>query len=303
MLKKLRNILHPSSNEAGGEDKAIAPEQLRLFAGHFRIGQKILYFPEYHQKSVLNTIIVAYRVNGEYLYSNDALRFTPDSALQGFRISSNKALPLDEVLNFQVLLPDTSELERKLDYFTRAELGPAGHLRQGNTITLVCDSAERCVPTIDAIVQRKQVMTEGPFEGSSTILVTPDFASLKINDKRRQQRVHTAIWADMFYAPGSPPFPCMLKDFSESSLRLGTGEANGCMPELEAGKVATVEFDFGSIATTYRIRGRVIRRDATNCVLQMEQIYKDGEFDRIKLIDTVEIKTRLLNLDYDPKSL
>lgn len=301
MLKRLRNIFQPEHHAVGSDDATLDADRLRTFATHFRIGQKILYFPEYHQKSVLNTIIMAYRVNGTYVYANEALRFRADNSLQGFRMTARDMLAIEEVSSFQLLLPDTSELERKLDYFTRAELGPAGHLRQGNTITLVCDSAERCVPMIDTVIQRRQTMEEGPFEGSSTILVTPDLGSLKLNDKRRHQRVQTAMWADLFYASGSPPIPCLLKDFSETSLRLGSGDMNPQIPELEAGRSVVVEFDFGSVESTYRIRGKVARVDASGCVMRMEQIFKDGEFDRIKLMDTVEIKTRLLNQNHDPE--
>jgi len=301
MLKRLRNLLRPSDEVPDEANRKLDEGEIRSFFTHFRIGQKILYFPEYHRKSVLNTILLAFRVNDAYIYSNDALRFRADGSLQGFRVSPREVLSVEELRRFQILLPDTSELERKLDYFTRAELGPAGHLRQGNIITLVNDSTERCVPTIDAVIQRKQVMDDGPFEGSATILVTPDFTSLKLNDKRRHQRINADIWADLFYAPASPPFPCLLKDFSETSLRLGTSETSGSMPQLEPGKLAAVEFDFGGVETTYRLRGRVIRWDSTTCVLQIEQILKDGEFDRIKLMDAVEIKTRLLNLNYETK--
>lgn len=300
MLKKLWNTLLSPTSETEERRPALGREALRLFVRHFRIGRKILYFPESHHRSALHTIVMAYRVNDHYVYSNDALLVDEEGAPAGFRISAGETLGLEEVRRFQVLLPDTSEMEQKLDYLTRAELGPAGHLRQGNMITLVCDSAERCVPFVEAVVQRKQVMQDGPYDKSPTILVTPDLASLKVRDKRSRQRVATAIWADLYHAAGAPPFPCVLKDFSENSLRLQTGETPASMPRLDVGKLATVEFDFGSVDATYRLRGRIIRCDDTTCVLQLEQIDRDGDFERIRMIDVVEIKTRLLNPDSDP---
>ena len=38
-------------------------------------------------------------------------------------------------------------------------------------------------------------MDEGPYAGSATILLAPDFATLKVVDKRRHQRVAAALWA------------------------------------------------------------------------------------------------------------
>lgn len=295
MLKNLWNTLTSSAEESAEKTAPVDANKLQLFASHFRIGRKILYYPEAHVKSVLRTIVMAYRVNDHYLYGNDALRSDRDGALRSFRLVANQEIPLEQVRRFQVLLPDTSEMETKLDYMTRAELGPAGHLRQGNTITLICESADRCVPSVEVVVQRKQVMQDGPFANNATILVTPHLHSLRISDKRRTQRVSTAIWADLYHAAGSPPFPCMLKDFSESSLRLEATEAAAAIPRLETGRMATVEFDFGSADSTYRLRGKIIRHDDSSCVLGVEQIYHDGDFDRIKMIDVVEIKTRLLN--------
>ena len=269
--------------------------RLKQFATYFPIGRKLLYYPEYHQKAVLHTLVIGYRINERLIYANDAVLADGHGHPTGFRLEGGEVLPVERLATFEILVPDTSEMERRLDYVTRAALGPAGQFRKGNTITLVAENVERCLPSIDTTVERRQVMDEGPYAGSATILLTPDFATLKVVDKRRHQRVAAALWADLYHAKDTPPFRCVLRDFSENSLRLGVSAEGQRMPALKADGLATVEFDFGGIETTYRIRGKVMRGEDDYCIVRVEQMYRDGDFERIRMMDAIEIKTRLLN--------
>jgi hypothetical protein len=296
MLKTLWNNLQGSAKPEPDVAPIVDRDTLKLFATHFPIGRKILYYPEYHQKSVLPTFIIGYLADDHFLYANGAVLHDAQAMPIALRLPTGKALPLERLKTFQLLLPDTSDMERRLDYFTRAELGPAGQFRHGNTITLVCDTADRCIPTIDTTVQRRQVMSEGPYQGSSTVLVTPEFGSLKIVDKRRHRRVQTVVSADLHFAKEMAPRACVLRDFSDHSLRLGNTSSTHPLPLLDTGAHVLVEFDFGSLETTYRLRGQVIRCDNASCVVKTERIYKGGGFEKIRMMDIVEIKTQLLNL-------
>lgn len=70
-------------------------------------------------------------------------------------------------------------------------------------------------------------------------LLAPDFDSLGLADKRRKQRVGTAVRADLYPTPDAQALPR---------------------------------------------------------VIEIEHLYKSGEFEKIKMMDIVEIKTELLNL-------
>ncbi|MBK6677140.1 MAG: hypothetical protein IPG52_10035 [Rhodocyclaceae bacterium] len=297
MLDKLwkGRALAKAANKKQARTLTFESGKLKQLAAYFPIGRKLLYYPEYHQKAVLHTLVIGYRVNERLIYANDAVLLDGQGHPTGFRLDGGEVLPVDKLASFEMLVPDTSEMERKLDYVTRASLGPAGQFRKGNTITLVAENVERCLPSIDTTVERRQVMDEGPYAGSATILLAPDFATLKVVDKRRHQRVAAALWADLYFAKDTPPFRCVLRDFSENSLRLGIGAEGQRMPALKLDGRVIVEFDFGSIETTYRIRGKVMRGEDDFCVVCVEQLYRDGDFERIRMMDAIEIKTRLLN--------
>ena len=296
MLKTLWKSLSSSkANEAGGAI-AFDRNKLKMLAEYFPIGKKVRYFPEYQREIVFDTIIIGYRVNNHFIYSRDEVLLDREGFPTGFQIDEKQVLPLEKMERFQLLVPDTTDLEMTLDYITRAELGRAGQFRQGNAITLVIENDERGMPMVDTRVDRRQIMTAGPYADSSTVLVTPDFDSLVIADKRRRQRVETAIRADLYPAAATLPFACLLVDFSERTLRLTVIDAGQTMPPMASKEAVVVEFDLGEPTTTCRLQGKVFRHAADFCVIQIEHLYKSGGFEKIKMMDIAEIKTGLLNL-------
>lgn len=297
MLKRLfSSLLNEDDKTAEPMGSSFDRAQLQMLVSHFPIGYKPRYYPEFQRNIVFQTILIGYRVNDHYLYARDALLKDGQGQLTGFRISPDQVLPLPKLKKFQILLPDTSEMERKLDYGTRAELGRAGQFTQGNTITLVGQSAASGVPTVDNLVDRRQILIEGPYAKCSTILLTPDFATLAITDERRKQRIDGGIPARLYFHDDAPCVECILGDFSEQSLRVNVATPGQIMPPLTPASSAIVDFDFGDIGSTYRVRGKVFRRTDKFCVVNLHQILRDGEFERIRMMDVMEIKTGLLNL-------
>ena len=300
MFKTLWNSL---SSQKSGESVA-APafdrNKLKMLAEYFPIGTKLRYYPEYQREIVFDTIIIAYRVNDHFIYSRDAIVFDGEGFPTGFRIAGKKVLPVAALEKFQILLPDTTSAEKTLSYVTRAELGRGGQFRVGNAVTLFVETDDRGIPTVDTMVDRRQIMNTGPFADSATILVTPEVDSLILADKRRKQRVEAAILADLYLAVEGAPFQCVLGDFSERSLRLRVGDVRWPMPPMAPEHTVVVEFVLGDAGTICRLRGRVFRRTDDFCVIDIDQVYKFGEFEKIQTMDVMEITTTLLNMRPGP---
>jgi hypothetical protein len=296
MFKTLWNSLSSQKSAESGEEPAFDRDKLKMLADFFPIGMKLRYYPEYQREIIFDTIIIAYRVNGQFIYSRDAIVLDGEGFPTGFRIPGNKMLPVAALQQFQLLLPDTTAAEKTLSYATRAELGRGGQFRIGNAVTLFVETDDRGIPTMDTMVDRRQVMNTGPFADSSTILVTPEFDSLMVADKRRKQRVEASIGADLYLAVGGAPYSCLLGDFSEHSLRLRTGDFGLPMPAMETGAMVIVEFVLGDAGTICRLRGNVFRRTDQFCVIDIEQVYKFGDFEKIQAMDVMEITTTLLNM-------
>jgi hypothetical protein len=294
MFDSLRKLFKPAPAKPAESKVAFDAEKLRMLVEHFPIGRKLRYYPEYQHDIVFHTIVIAYRVNDQFIYARDAVMLRANGLPAGFILPDKTLLPLSKLRKFQMLLPDTTNMEGKLASFTRATLPPAGQFRSGNTVTLVAETQERGIPSLDTRVDRRQVLNDGPYADSPCVLVTPELDTLQVVDQRRKQRVQSEVRASLLFHAGAPAYRCLLADFSETTLRLAA-EPGQVMPPLVAENHVIVEFDFGDVASSYRLRGKVFRREDSYCVVRFEDLYKDGEFERIKMMDVIEIKTCLIN--------
>lgn len=293
-----------SNNRAERNRAAAEPEpapdakQLRMLAEHFPIGRKIRYFPEFQRDIVFQTIIIAYGVNDHLVYSREAIRRDADGLPTAFMVDDRKTpLKLEQVRKFQLMVPDTTDMERSLDYIRRASLGRNGQFVRGNTITLIAETCHRGIPSLDTQVDSRIKLKDGPYLDNQMVLLRPDFDTLRIADQRQKARVRSDLPVNLYVKEDAPPVACILGDFSDVSMRLATRPGQPGLPALRVNDKVTVVLNLGDATRTYRIRGVVFRAAADGCVVKLRQLYKDGDFSPIKTMDVLEIKTELLNLN------
>ena len=83
-------------------------------------------------------------------------------------------------------------------------------------------------------------------------------------------------------------------------MRLRVGDVRWPMPPMAPEDTVVVEFVLGDAGTICRLRGRVFRRTDDFCVIDIDQVYKFGEFEKIQPMDVMEITTTLLNMRPGP---
>lgn len=297
MFKLLWNNPHPPGREDIA-DVTVDGERMKMLAEHFPIGKKVRYYPEFQRDIVFHTIIIAYRVNDHYVYSREAIQRDAEGMPLAFLVGGKKArLPLDQVRKLQVMVPDTTDMERSLDYIRRASLGRNGQFVRGNTITLIADTCRNGIPSVDTQVDSRLRMADGPYADNQMVLLRPELDTLKIADQRQKARVQSHVPVSLYLKEDAPPFGCLLGDFSDVSLRLQAAPGQA-MPPMKTNDKVVVVIDLGDAASTYRIKGMVFRAAADSCVVKLRQLYKDGDFSPIKTMDVLEIKTGLLNLRF-----
>ncbi len=127
-------IAHEAGSNAPG---ALHLARIRTLIEFFPIGKKLRYYPEFKQDIVFDTLILAYCVNGNYIYSADAIDRDAEGNPTTFRFGDNdQRLPVSTLKLFQLLVPDTSHLEMKLDYDRRAQIGRGKQFNKGNYLSL-----------------------------------------------------------------------------------------------------------------------------------------------------------------------
>jgi hypothetical protein len=300
MLKSFLKRLRPAKiaadengvvNRTAGLDVA----KLKTLTEYFPIGKKLRYFPEFQRDIVFDTLIVAYCVNDRFVYSRDAIETDGNGYPSSFLLGDAVKLPVSKVIQLHLLVPDTSDMEKTLDYHRRAIIGRSRQFIKGNAITLIANAGARGVSTVDTLVAKPVTLKDGPYANHKMILLDPELGTLSVTDQRKQPRARTHVPVDLYLKKADPSCPCLLADFAESSIRLRVRESGDTLPTMGVDDKVILVIDLGESAKTYSIKGAVLRRSADSCVIRLEAFYKERAFAPFNLMDLLELKTGLLN--------
>lgn len=299
-------VLKGFLGKRGGNDGAPAvtrptttlvdPERLKTLVDFFAIGRKLRYYPEFKKDIVLDTLVVGYCVNGEFLYSGDTVEHDANGLPFAFRVGDGgQRVRVSELRLFQMLVPDTSELEMQLDYFRRAELGRGKQFNKGNYISLISNAGTRGLATIDTEVAKQIVMPSGPYAHTKMVLLTPEMNTLSVTDQRKKPRAKTAVPVVLCLPGGTLSGPCVIADISDDSVRVRGRDRETPLPPMAAGAEVTLDIDLGDSGKRYLLRGRVLRRASDACVIHLEGLFEAGRVRNFSQLDLLELKASLLN--------
>lgn len=295
ILKKFRALVG-IDGPAKADSRPVDLAKLRLLTEYFSIGNKLRYSPEFQRDIVLDTLIVAYGVNHKFVYSRDAVRSDRDGVPASFVIGEEKtAMPASSLRRFLILVPDTTALEGTLDYTRRSNIGPGGQFRKGNIITLMANAGAKGVCNVDTHVIRVVDNLEGPFAKSSMVLLDPDLDTITFTDQRKEPRMLTNIPVEVYVNERSVAYPGSLRDLSGGSARLHLQESKQGMPVLKVNDAVMIVMNFPKTGHSQSIKGKVFRYSAGVGVVLLQKLYKDGEFVNFSQMDTLELKTAVLN--------
>ncbi|MDR2452903.1 MAG: PilZ domain-containing protein [Candidatus Accumulibacter sp.] len=289
----LKGLFGKSSGDAP-RGREIDLDRIGTLIEFFPIGRKLRYFPEFHQDIVLDTLVVAYCVNGHFLYSMESIEMDRSGLPSLFRADDGRfRLPAAGLRNFQLLVPDTSYLEKKLDYTRRARIGHNGQFAVGNSISLISNAGMKGVSTIDTEVARQVLLPDGPYAHSNMILLTPDFATLSVTDQRRKPRARTNVPVTVILSTNEA-LSGTLVDISEAKVRLRL-EERGPMPSIRRDDDLRIEFHLGESERRYSLQGSVLRGSAGTCVVALAGQIVSGQIVPFSDLDLLELKAGLLN--------
>lgn len=271
------------------------PEELRQVVEYFPIGKKIRYSPEYKKEVILDTLIVAYCVDGEFIYSWDSIEFDDQGAPTAFLVGPKaQRIDIARVGEFQILVPDTSDQEATLDYPRRAMIGRGRQFHKGNAIALISNAGALGVSTMETEVDKHFVLKDGPYANSAMVLLTPQLETITVTDQRGTHRARIEVPVTMTIQERLRG-PGVIVDISDVALRIRVREGH-TMPPMGRGDDVTLDIDFGGDEERlFRIKASVIRRSQESCVVRIVAHFKDRRFVPLGPLDMLELKAGLLN--------
>jgi hypothetical protein len=293
MLASLFGKNRGASGEAPRQEK-IDLDRIRALIEFFPIGKKLRYYPEFHQDIVLDTLVVAYRANGHFIYSMESIEADRNGLPLLFRSDEERfRLPAAGLRSFQLLVPDTSHLERKLDYTRRAQIGRSGQFATGNSISLISNAGMKGVSTLDTEVVKQILLPDGPYAHTNMVLLTPDLDTLSVSDQRKKPRARTNVPVTVFL-PTDEVLQGTLVDISDARIRLRL-DGRGALPALRKGDALDLEIRLGESERQYSVKGSVIRCSAETCVVALDGQIVAGRLVPFTDLDLLELKAGLLN--------
>jgi len=270
----------------------------------FPIGGKIRYYPEFHKDIVIDSIIIAYGLNDRLVYSRQDLHAYSDGNEHLLLLKNNaKELPIHTIESFCFVIPRGGDIEHRLDYPRKAELGPGGQFQHGNTLTLMALYDGRGIPRIDTRVRKTLTLKRGYYANHEVVVLDPLPESLTLIDQRQYYRLHTQIPVSAHFAQDDDPCPCTLLDFAEDSVKLRLQGNPRLGHPLNAGQGLILTMGIGDQPKTFVLRGKVLRHDEPTVVVTLDGILKGSHFVNVDLLDMLDIKASLLEYSATRRSL
>lgn len=287
-------VKEPAS--ASATQMKVELERIKTLIEFFPIGKKLRYYPEFKQEIIFDTLVVAYCVNGDFIYSGEAIDHDSEGYPTAFRTGeNNKRTPVSALKVFQLLVPDTSDLEMKLDYQRRALIGRGKQFNKGNYISLISNAGGKGVSTVDTEVAKKIVMPDGPYAHTAMILLTPELSTLAVTDQRRKSRTKISAPVTVSLPVSGFSAPCTIIDISDGGVRIRVRDRGTTLPAMRSGDEVIIDIDLGEAEKHYSIKGSVIRSSSETCVVQFDGQFKDGKFSSFSPLDLLELKSGLLS--------
>jgi len=262
---------------------------------YFPLGEKMRYYPEFQKEGALETLVLGYSVNGQFVFSPVDIGCQQEGERDVLRlvVDGQESL-IPEVERFSLLIPFNQEDENKRDYGRRAELGPRGPFRRHNSITLLACSSGGTLSQLDTEVDKVLPLTDGIYAGHEVVVLDVLPGSLKMTDQRQHYRLQTELPASLSIREGET-HPCTLLDLSEGSVRVQFAEMTADIMALTEFRRLKLSFnvDVDGNGKAYALDGVMYRKTDDRLVMKLQGIYKDGKVEPLGLVDILDIKASL----------
>ncbi len=291
MLKilKIFSKKNPDENNAPAPRVVLDSRKLCSLLRYFPIGSSLRYFPEYREEIILDSVIIAYLINSELIYSNSEITIPSDES--GLILNSKL---IDEINSFSILIPSTSRGEAELDYEQKEILEQTGGFSRGNCITLIGQQQDGNIPVVDTIVKKHARLKEGHFDNTRVVILTVDPALLKLKDQRSQARLAARIPGLIQTKLYSEPNPCTIIDFAGHAIKISC-ESNELIPlSCKLDETVTLTFNLPVSTEPTVMRGKVTKTADSSMVIELKEISREKKFEKLATIDLIEIKAKLL---------
>lgn len=266
------------------------------FLRYFPPGERVRYYPQHQKDAALETIVLGYGVNNQFIYSPIDIRCQTDGERDVLHLTvDGHEVLIREIDKFSFLIPLNRDDDKRRDYEHKAQLGPEGAFSIHNTITLVACSSGGTLSYVDTIVRKIYSLDSGIYAGNEVVLLDVLPKSLHLTDQRQHYRLQTEVPATLTVSEGNS-HACVINDLSEESVRLTFNKYDEELASLSESSKLMLHMNLGndSRPKEYMLDGVMYRKTENNLVMKLQGIYKNGSLQSIGLVDVLDLKANLL---------
>lgn len=279
----------------GGEETVLDGRTVCRLMRHFPVGTKVRYYPEYCKELLLDSVVIAYAINDQIVYSAVNLGCDENSATLELD-DQGRHYSFRTVTAFKIILPVFSQSEARLDYARREELLRIGGLVKDNIITLMARHQNGQVPVLETTVEKRILLQEGFYAGQMVAFLDVDAESLMLSDQRAHLRLKTRLPAILQISRPSETALVngMMADFCDRSLRVIMDDEfnDETLPNEKDGVV--VSFNMPGQSEQVSLVGEVCRVESRALVVMLSGFVEKGRIVALGQIEILKIKANLL---------
>lgn len=297
--KVKKNNAEGSQNEHSTGKRATRHRvnSLRRLLNAVKIGGRIRYHKEYEGESILETLIIGYRINDLFVYRQADIDFIEEDDLPTVVINTAEGRKkLSRIEAIQLIVPGAIGEEKKLDYDSRANLGRRGPFAPKANLVVMTTNFDGEHLRLETEVHRNLKLTEGVHKGLQVALLTVMLGTLDTHEPRQHTRVSANIAVTLCKNGKETVMPAQLIDFSEKSIRLALDSADDRWPEFSKKDFALVGIKSALDKPLVKLKCQCIKERGEERIFEMTHIVRHGKTTPMEMIDALEIKIDLMNL-------
>lgn len=265
---------------------------IKTVLNRFPIGKRFRYFVEPKKDTLMESLIIGYRINGEFIYHQGNIEFSNAENILEPHIAINRqddTMVVTHLESLEFIIPSDIGEELKLDYDSRANLGTRGQFGSRNTLALVSLHNGSKNMRVNGEVHRKTKLKSGIHSGHLAVLLNIDLNSFEPLEPREKPRVETKINATIKKNEQVSLLDAFILDIAEFTLRAGLNPATRTWPIFGKDDYAVITFKPANDKSAIQCRCSYIRESGCERAFKIEQIYRRGEFVAFEIIDAMEL--------------
>lgn len=272
------------------------PQQIQEIIAYFSIGERVDYYPEYQTNLTMQSIILGYEINGHVIFARNQIEFlVGKNNAQLITVHINEKIhEYTQVTSFCLLLPGKAGEEYKLNYLSKASLGPRGQFRPGNAITMMARHQSRGIIHLETTVRESILPKSGYYRNHQLVLLEVTATSLEITEQRNHHRISTKIPIKISLRGKPQIYNCLMTDYSEIGAQISFNQSDPLTQELKSGDRFQLTLQLDGLHKSFVIGGVIMRNQKERAVLSFQDIISEGNQKSFELIDALFIKSCLL---------